>query len=96
LAQQPAIYIVTSQRNGTLYVGVTSNLPKRIYEHRTATRPGFAARYRCRILVYFELQADMRTAIAREKQLKGGSRARKLALIESKNPTWRDLYPEIL
>jgi len=96
LAKQPAIYILASQRNGTLYVGVTSDLIKRAYQHRTAAQPGFTSRYHCRLLVYFELHADMPTAIAREKQLKGGSRAKKLALIESANPTWRDLYPEIL
>jgi predicted GIY-YIG superfamily endonuclease len=96
LAAQPAIYIVASQRNGTLHTGVTSDLPKRAYQHRVGTHPGFATRYRCRMLVYIELHPDMPTAIAREKQIKGGSRAKKLALIESKNPTWRDLYPEIL
>jgi putative endonuclease len=96
VAKQPAIYIVASQRNGTLYVGVTSDLPKRAYQHRTGTHRGFAASHGCRLLVYFELHADMPTAIAREKQLKGGSRAKKLSLIESANPTWRDLYPEIL
>jgi predicted GIY-YIG superfamily endonuclease len=96
LTKQPATYIVASQRNGTLYIGVISDLAKRAYEHHNATRPGFASHYNCRTLVYFEFHPDMPSAIAREKQLKGISRAKKLALIEAENPTWRDLYPEIL
>jgi predicted GIY-YIG superfamily endonuclease len=94
--KQPAIYIVASQRNGTIYVGVTSDLVKRAYQHRTGAIPGFTTRYGCRLLVYFEMHADMATAIAREKQIKAGSRAKKLALIERDNPTWRDLFPGIL
>lgn len=94
--KQPAIYIVASQRNGTLHVGVTSDLPKRVFQHRNKIVPGFTARYGCTRLVYFELHADMTAAITREKQIKGGSRAKKLALIEAENPTWRDLYEEIL
>jgi putative endonuclease len=94
--KQPAVYILASQRNGTLYVGVTSNLLKRIYEHRNKIAPGFTARYGCTMLVYFELQTEMTTAIAREKQIKSGSRAKKLALIEAANPMWRDLYDDIL
>ena len=93
---QPAIYIMASQRNGTLYIGVTSNLIQRAAQHRTAAVPGFTSRYGCNLLVYFELHAGMSEAITREKQLKAGSRAKKLALIERDNPTWRDLYEEIL
>jgi putative endonuclease len=96
VTKQPAVYIVASDRNGTLYVGVTSDLVKRIYQHRTAALPGFASQYGCKLLVYYELHADMTAAITREKRIKGGSRARKLALIEANNPTWRDLYDEIL
>ncbi|MGI4765380.1 MAG: GIY-YIG nuclease family protein, partial [Janthinobacterium lividum] len=87
-----AVYIMASARNGTLYTGVTSNLPRRAYDHRTAAHPGFTERYGCRLLVFYEWHADMPTAIAREKQIKGGSRKKKLALIEGLNPNWRDLY----
>jgi len=96
MPHQPAIYIMASARNGTIYIGVTSNLPARVHQHRTAATPGFTQRYHCTALVYFELHPDMPAAITREKQLKAGSRARKLALIEQANPTWRDLYEEIL
>jgi putative endonuclease len=87
---------MANQRNGTIYVGVTSDLVARAYAHRTGAAGGFTARYGCRILAYFELHPDMAAAITREKQIKAGSRARKLALIESQNPTWRDLYQDIL
>jgi len=90
--RQPAVYIMASARNGTLYAGVTSNLPRRIYEHRTAARPGFTSRYACKLLVFYEWYADMPTAIAREKQIKAGSRKKKLALIEAMNPNWNDLH----
>ena len=93
--KQPAVYIMASGRNGTLYVGVTSNLEQRIWQHRTGAIPGFASRYRCTTLVHFELYEDMTTAITREKQLKGGSRLRKLSAIEAQNPTWRDLADPI-
>jgi predicted GIY-YIG superfamily endonuclease len=95
-AKQPAIYIMASRRNGTLYLGVTSDLARRVWQHRTGTLPGFTSRYGCNSLVFFELHATMAEAIAREKQLKGGSRAKKRVLIETFNPTWRDLYEEIL
>ncbi len=94
--KSPAVYIMASARNGTIYVGVTSNLPARAAEHRQGTTPGFTSKYRCVILVYFEMHADMPAAIAREKQLKAGSRFKKLALIETTNPTWRDLYEEAI
>ena len=96
MTKQPAIYIVASRRNGTLYVGVTANLVQRATQHRSGGLPGFAARYGCTMLVYYELHAGMTESIAREKQIKAGSRARKLALIEALNPTWRDLYEDIL
>ncbi len=92
---QPAAYIMASRRNGTLYTGVTSNLPQRVWQHREGVIDGFTRRYGCKMLVWFEPHATMEHAIAREKQLKAGSRARKLALIESANPAWRDLYPDI-
>ena len=92
---QPAVYFMASQRNGTIYVGVTSNLPQRVWQHREGIVEGFTARYGCKLLVWFELHATMDYAIAREKQIKGGSRKRKLALIEAGNPLWRDLFEEI-
>ncbi len=90
--REPAVYIMASRRNGTLYVGVTSNLPGRVWQHRTGAIPGFTARYGCKLLVWFEVHERMEGAIAREKQIKGGSRKDKLALIEGTNPDWRDLY----
>ncbi|MCT2399868.1 GIY-YIG nuclease family protein [Novosphingobium mangrovi (ex Huang et al. 2023)] len=92
---QPAVYIAASARNGTLYVGVTSWLPKRAWEHREGVIDGFTKRYGCRMLVWFELHATMEHAIAREKQIKAGSRKKKLALIEAANPHWRDLFEEV-
>ncbi len=94
--KQPAIYILASERNGTLYTGVTSDLVKRVWQHRHHLVPGFTERYQVHDLVYFELCEDMLAAIAREKQIKGGSRKKKIALIESVNPDWRDLYGEIV
>ena len=92
---QPAVYIVASERNGTVYIGVTSNLVQRIWQHREGAIEGFTKKYGCKLLVWFEIHATMEYAIMREKQLKGGSRKRKLALIEAANPQWRDLYAEI-
>ncbi|MCU0839599.1 MAG: GIY-YIG nuclease family protein [Rhodospirillales bacterium] len=96
MTKQPAVYIMASRRNGTLYTGVTSNLVQRAAQHRQGIVPGFTARYGCRILVYYEVHESMIAAITREKQIKGGSRHDKLALIEGVNPTWRDLFPDIL
>ena len=93
---RPAIYIMASQRNGTLYTGVTSNLPQRVWQHREGVVPGFTDRYGCKLLVWFEAAETMETAILREKQIKGGSRAKKLALIEAMNPGWHDLYEQIM
>ena len=90
--KQPCVYIVASKRHGTLYTGVTSNLPRRAFEHREGLLKGFSKKYGCKILVYYELHETMIDAIAREKQIKGGSRTKKLALIESLNPDWKDLY----
>ena len=84
--KQPAVYIVASQRNGTLYIGVTSNLIKRIWEHRSGVVPGFTHRYELHMLVYYEQHATMESAIVREKQLKKWNRAWKLRLIEESNP----------
>jgi predicted GIY-YIG superfamily endonuclease len=96
IMKQPAVYIMANRRNGTLYVGVTSNLPQRAWQHRTGLVSGFTKRYRCKRLVWYELHATMLDAIAREKQIKGGSRKKKLALIEATNPNWRDLFDELV
>jgi predicted GIY-YIG superfamily endonuclease len=90
--KQPCVYIVASRRNGTLYTGVTSNLPKRAYEHREGLVKGFSAKHGCKLLVWYELHETMIEAITREKQIKAGSCAKKLALIEVSNPQWKDLY----
>ena len=86
---------MASARNGTLYVGVTSDLVKRAWQHREHLVDGFTKRHGCNLLVWYELHATMEYAIAREKQIKGGSRKRKLALIEGHNPLWRDLFEEV-
>ncbi|CAN5178288.1 GIY-YIG nuclease family protein [soil metagenome] len=93
---QPAVYMLASQRNGTLYIGVTSNLVQRIWHHKNDLVEGFTEKYGVHGLVYFELLDDMLSAITREKQLKKWTRAWKLALIEKQNPTWQDLWPTIL
>ncbi|HYE29400.1 MAG TPA: GIY-YIG nuclease family protein [Allosphingosinicella sp.] len=92
--KQPAVYIMASRRNGTVYTGVTSNLVQRTSQHRNL-RKGFAGKYRCGMLVWYEVHDEMGSAIAREKQLKGGSRRKKLALIEAMNPEWADLFESI-
>ncbi len=94
--KHPAVYIVTNQRNGTLYTGVTSNLIQRINQHKAATTPGFATKYGCKYLAWYEPHETIASAITREKQLKAGSRLQKLRLIETLNPTWQDLYPTLL
>jgi putative endonuclease len=92
---QPAIYIMANKPNGTLYVGVTSDLIKRVYEHKNL-KQGFTAKYQCYQLVYFESHDNMLDAITREKQIKSGSRKNKLKLIEKFNPNWIDLYESLL
>ncbi len=91
----PAVYLLASQRNGTLYIGVTSNLIQRIWQHREGLAEGFTKKYRVKTLVWYEQHATMESAIAREKALKKWNRAWKLRLIEETNPQWRDLWPEI-
>ena len=93
--RQPCVYILASDRNGTLYVGVTSDLPGRLYQHRAKLLPGFTARYSVAKLVRYELFGDMEAAIRREKQLKNWRRDWKLNLIEQDNPDWRDLAVEL-
>jgi putative endonuclease len=91
----PAVYLLASQRNGTLYIGVTSNLIQRIWQHREGLAEGFTKKYGVKTLVWYEQHATMESAIAREKALKKWNRAWKLKLIEQTNPQWRDLWPEI-
>ena len=93
---QPAIYIMASKRNGTIYIGVTSDLIRRVYQHKHGDIDGFTKKYGCIHLIYYELYEDMYLAISREKQIKGWSRKKKLSLIEKLNPEWQDLYDLIL
>jgi len=86
------VYILTNRRHTVLYTGVTNNLLRRVYEHREKLNPGFTTRYDASKLVFYEMSNDVRISIAREKQIKAGSRAKKLALIEGMNPEWHDLY----
>jgi putative endonuclease len=94
--KQPCVYIMASKRHGTLYTGVTSNLPKRAFEHREGLAKGFSTKYGCKMLVWYEGHESMIAAITREKQIKAGSRAKKLALIEALNPAWNDLYESLI
>ncbi len=94
--KRPAIYIMTNKKHGTLYTGVTSDLVRRVYEHKNNLKEGFTTQYNCKKLVYYELFDDMMSAIEREKQIKGGSRKDKLKLIEEKNSEWQDLYETII
>ena len=89
------VYILTNKPHGVLYVGVTGDLERRIAEHKTGTAEGFAKRYNLRSLVYCEMTGDVQAAIAREKQIKGWVRAKKIALIENQNPQWRDLAGDV-
>ncbi|GAA0865045.1 GIY-YIG nuclease family protein [Sphingopyxis soli] len=93
--RHPAVYIMANKRNGTLYTGVTSQLVQRVWQHREGSG-GFSERYDCKLLVWFEMHATMEAAIAREKQIKAGSRAKKLVLIEAENPLWQDLWSQII
>lgn len=93
---QPCVYILASARNGTLYTGVTSDLMKRIWEHKNNVVEGFTRKYHVHLLVWFEQHETMESAIQREKAIKEWRRAWKLRLIEESNPEWRDLYPEVI
>src|SRR5258705_13411962 len=90
-----AVYIMASARRGTLYIGVTSNLPKRVWEHREGVVDGFTKQYHVKDLVWYEIHENPEEAITREKQLKKWNRAWKLELIENKNPDWTDLFTDI-
>jgi putative endonuclease len=96
MAKQPAVYILANKRNGTLYIGVTSNLVQRLWQHRNGLVEGFTKKYVVHRLVYFELHDEMEQAIRREKQLKKWNRKWKLRLIEEKNPGWNDLWEQII
>jgi putative endonuclease len=89
------VYIVTNQRHTVLYTGVSSNLKGRVYQHREKLVPGFTSRYNVDKLVYYEAGSDASGAITREKQIKAGSRQKKIDLINRFNPEWRDLYDEV-
>ena len=93
--KQPAVYIVASKKNGTLYTGVTSNLPKRIQEHKENRVEGFSKKYGVHILVWYEYHDDMESAIIREKQIKRWKREWKVEMIEKTNFSWKDLTEEI-
>lgn len=95
VTKQPAVYILASKRNGTLYVGVTSDLVKRVWEHKQNVVAGFTRTYRVHNLVYFEQHEDMRQAIQREKHIKKWNRSWKIELIERTNSTWQDLWSSI-
>ncbi|MDP1689506.1 MAG: GIY-YIG nuclease family protein [bacterium] len=90
------VYILASKKNGTLYTGVTSNLLRRVYEHKKNVVKSFTEKYNVHLLVHYEIGESMVGAIEREKQIKAGSRKKKILLIESKNPEWKDLYSELL
>ena len=93
---QPAVYIIASQKNGTLYIGVTGNLVQRIWQHKNDLVEGFTKRYGIHMLVYYELHSDINSAITREKQLKKWNREWKLGQIEQNNPQWQDLWLTII
>lgn len=94
--KQSYVYIMTNKMNTVLYIGVTDNLVKRVYQHKNKLADGFTSKYNINKLVYYEIFEDINEAIKREKQLKGGSREKKLKLIENGNPEFHDLYNEIL
>jgi putative endonuclease len=95
MVKQPAVYILASKLNGTLYTGVTSDLVSRVWRHKNLTHEGFTKKYRVHTLVWYELHPTMETAIRREKEIKNWRRKWKLEMISNSNPTWDDLYPAI-
>jgi putative endonuclease len=95
MTKQPCVYLLASQRNGTLYIGVTSDLIDRVYQHRNELDEGFTKRYKIHDLVWYEPHQTMESAIQREKQLKKWDRKAKIGLIEQNNPQWQDLWPEL-
>ena len=95
LLKLPAVYIITNKTNSVFYTGVTSNLKSRINQHKNKLIKGLSAKYNCNKLVYYESFDDMLSAIAREKQIKSGSRNKKILLVKSINSSWKDLYDKI-
>lgn len=95
MSKQYYIYIMTNKTNSVLYTGVTNDLKKRVYQHREKLTEGFTKKYNVNKLVYFEIFKDVRSAISREKQIKGGPRQKKIDLIQSLNPDWNELYLEL-
>ena len=93
--KQPTVYMMASRRNGTLYIGVTSDLIARVWQHRVHVAPGFTTKYSVSTLVWYEFHPSMESAIMREKRMKRWRRAWKIELIESRNPYWRDLWNEL-
>ena len=96
MAHQPATYILTNKKNGTLYVGVTSNLIQRVWQHKAKVTQGFSSKYDLDKLVYYEFHSDINDAILREKELKKWRRQWKLNLINQQNPNWVDLWEQVL
>ena len=96
MERQPCVYLLASKQNGTLYTGVTSDLIKRVWEHKNNVVEGFTKQYSLHALVWFELHETMESAIQREKNIKKWKRAWKIKMIEKKNPVWRDLYSDLL
>lgn len=95
MERQPCVYLIASGRNGTLYLGVTSKLVQRVWQHRTSAVDGFSARYATHYLVWFELHETMASAILREKRIKKWNRDWKVRLVDETNSSWRDLWPDI-
>ena len=93
--KQYYVYIMTNKHNTVLYTGVTNNLKKRVYEHKAKIVAGFTKKYNVNKLIYYEIFDNMYNAISREKQIKAGSRQKKINLINSKNPEWRELYDDL-
>lgn len=91
-----AVYIMASQRNGTLYIGVTSNLSQRVWQHKNKYFKGFTSKYNISLLVYYEMHCDIHAAIKREKNMQAWKRLWKLRLIEEMNPEWHDFYSELI
>jgi len=96
MEKQPCVYLLASGYNGTLYVGVTSDLIKRVYQHKNNLVEGFTKRYNVHDLVWYEVHEQMESAILREKQVKKWDRKVKIGLIQKSNPSWRDLWPELI
>ena len=96
MSREYYVYLLTNKRNTVIYVGVTNNLVRRVYQHKQAKGKGFTARYGVKRLVHFEMFGDVRDAVGREKQLKAGPRRKKLELVNSHNSAWRDLYFDLI